>query len=155
MNFDDWVGTVPSEITDDALWGVKAYRISLFASELGWNDVTKLTKDRRTLNLSNQLYRSLGSVSANIAEGYSRGSKKDQTRFYEYSLGSARESRDWYYKGRHVLGTEIAIHRIRFLTQIIRLLLTTIPQKRSYRVSEPNIECETGIEELLTNIPIP
>ena len=58
-----------------------------------WKDVTKLMEDRRTLGLSDQLYRALGSISANLAEGYSRGTGKDRERFYEYSLGSARESR--------------------------------------------------------------
>jgi four helix bundle protein len=52
------------------------------------------------LGLSDQLYEAVGSVSANLAEGYSRGTGKDRARFYEYALGSARESRDWYFKAR-------------------------------------------------------
>jgi len=108
--------------------GPYRYILALFAADLGWNDVTKLMGDGRTLSLSDQLYRALGSISANIAEGYSRGSSKDRARFYEYSLGSARESRDWCYKGRHVLGEEVTTHRLHLVTQIIRLLLTMIPQ---------------------------
>ncbi|MFQ6040547.1 MAG: four helix bundle protein [Candidatus Poribacteria bacterium] len=60
-------------------------------------------RDKRTLGLSDQLYRALGAIGSDIAEGFSRKSGKDKARFYEYGLGSARESRDWYYKGRHVL----------------------------------------------------
>ena len=56
-------------------------------------------QDRRTIGLADQLYRSLGSIGANLAEGYSRGTGKDRAHFYEYALGSARESRDWYYIG--------------------------------------------------------
>ncbi len=41
---------------------------------IGWFDVTKLMQDRRTIGLFEQLYEALGSISANIAEGYSRGS---------------------------------------------------------------------------------
>jgi four helix bundle protein len=67
-------------------------------------DITKLMQDRRTLDLSGQLYEAIGSIGANFAEGYSRSSARDQARFYEYSLGSARESRTWYYDGRHILG---------------------------------------------------
>jgi len=52
------------------------------------------------------LYRAVGSIKANIAEGYSHRSGKDQARFYEYSLGSARESRGWYYDARHILGEQ-------------------------------------------------
>ena len=62
-------------------------RLALFAAEIGWQDVTKLVKDRRTQRLSDQLYRALGSIGANLAEGYSRGSNKDRARFYEYALG--------------------------------------------------------------------
>ena len=104
MNFHEWLSTVPDVIAGDALWTVEAYRLALFAADLGWFDCTKLMQDRRTLSLSDQLFRAVGSVGANISEGYSRGSGKDRARFYEYSLGSSRESRHWYYEGRHVLG---------------------------------------------------
>src|ERR1035437_11101852 len=104
MRFEEWVKSVSGEITGDSLWKMEAYRLALFAADLGWRDVTKLTGDRRTLDIASQLYRALGSIEANISEGYSRGSGRDRARFYEYALGSARESRGWYYKGRHVLG---------------------------------------------------
>ena len=86
--------------------------------------------------LSDQLNRALGSISANIAEGYSRSSVKDQARFYEYALGSARESRDWYYKARHVLGEAITGDRLELLTRVIRLLLVIIPHQRGSFVRE-------------------
>lgn len=87
MNYEEWARSVPHEITDDPLWRVEAYRLALFAGEVGWHDVTKLMGDQRTHSLSDQLYRALGSISANIAEGYSRGTGKDRARFYEYALG--------------------------------------------------------------------
>ena len=87
----------------------------MFVADVGWHDATKLMRDKRTLELSNQLYRSLGSISANLAAGYSRGTGKDRSRFYEYALGSARESRDWYYKGKHVLGPAVTVHRLNLL----------------------------------------
>ena len=99
MNYQEWLGTVPEELTGDPLWKMHVYRLALFVADLGWHDVTKLCQDKRTIALSDQLYRALGSISANIAEGYSRGSARDRARFYEYALGSARESRGWYYKG--------------------------------------------------------
>ncbi len=94
MKYNDWEASVPDEIKNDSLWKVKAYRSALFLGDLGWHDVARLTQGRRWFGLADQLYRSLGSVSANIAEGYSRGTGKDRARFYEHSLGSARESRD-------------------------------------------------------------
>ena len=94
MDFESWQQSVPEAIANDTLWKMKVYRLALFASDIGWSDVTKLTGDRRTLAVADQLFRALGSEGANIAEGYSRGSGKDRVRFYEYALGSARESRD-------------------------------------------------------------
>lgn len=116
MTYEEWLATVPSELTDDPLWRMEVYRLAVFLGELAWHDVSKLAKDKRTVSLSDQLYRAVGSVSGNIAEGYSRRSGKDQARFYEYSLGSAREARNWYYQGRYVLSEVVAMHRIRLLT---------------------------------------
>jgi four helix bundle protein len=132
MNYETWIKGVPAEITGDSLWKMEAYRLALFAADLGWHDVTRLTGNRCTLDLAGQLYRALGSIEANISEGYSRGSGRDRARFYEYALGSARESRGWYYKGRHVLGEAVTTHRLQFLTQIVRLLLTMVPDQRAY-----------------------
>ena len=74
-------------------------------------------KDERTRSLANQLYRAIGSISANIAEGYSRRSRKDRARFYEYALGSAREARTWYYQGRNILSAKVVSHRLQLLTK--------------------------------------
>src|SRR5580765_5186990 len=106
MNFQEWLETVPEEIKADSVWKSEAYRLALFAADLAWHDVTKLVRDKRTISLGDQLYRAAGAVSADIEEGYSRGTGKDRARFYEYGLGSAREARGWCFKGRHVLGHE-------------------------------------------------
>jgi four helix bundle protein len=81
MTYEEWEGTVPQAITGDTLWEVKAYRLALFAADISWEDVTKLSKDQRTRALTDQLYRALGSIGANIAEGYSRGTGRDRARF--------------------------------------------------------------------------
>jgi four helix bundle protein len=161
MNYEDWEKEVPEEIRADLLWKMKAYRLSLFVGDFGWLDVTKLMQDRRTVALSDQLYRSLGSISANLAEGYSHGTGKNRARYYEYSLGSTRESRDWYYKGRHILGESVAQHRLKFLAQIIRLLLTMIPHQRQNMLREGSevyqidqSDCDS-IDHLLHDIPLP
>ncbi len=166
MNFVEWEKNVPENIRNDSLWKTEVYRLALFLNDVGWHDLTKLLKDRRTIGLSDQLYRALGSISANIEEGYSRRSKKDQARFYEYSLGSARESRGWYYRGRHVLGQDVFTHRPQLLTAIIRLLLKLIPQQRGYSIREDSVSYQTGtkllqekdsitLKELLSDVPFP
>jgi len=131
LAYEEWEQTVPEEIKSDSVWRMQAYRLALYAADVGWEDVVLLARDRRTIGIAEQLFRSLGSISANLAEGYSRSSQRDQARFYEYALGSAREARDWYFKARHVLGSKVICERISLLTKIIRLLLTMIPQRRS------------------------
>src|SRR5215472_7137269 len=123
MNYQEWEQKVPLEIKNDSVWNSRAYRFSLFLSELAWHDSTKLLKDKRTISLADQLYRSAGAISADIEEGYSRGTGRDRARFYEYALGSARETRGWSYKGRHILGQSVTSHRIWLTTEIIKLLL--------------------------------
>jgi four helix bundle protein len=136
MTHEDWKLNVPKEITGDPLWRMEVYRLSLFVADLAWSDATKLVRDRRTISLADQLYRSASAVSSDVAEGYSRQSGKDQARYYEYALGSAREARNWYYEGRHILGEAVETHRIQLLTHIVRLLLKIIPSERGYHLRE-------------------
>ena len=131
MKFAEWESGVPEVLREDALWTVKAYRLSLFLADVAWHDVVKLSKAPGMRSLSDQLYRSCGSICANIEEGYSKKSSKDRARFYEYSLGSARETRGWFYRARHILGEEVATHRLGLTTEIIKLLLTMVPDQRS------------------------
>lgn len=155
MNFNEWVASLPKEITEDSLWKMEAYRLALFATEVGWHDVTELLKDKRTLGIADQLYRSLGSISANLAEGYSYHTGRSRAQFFQYALGSARESRDWYYKAHHVLKDEVVAHRISFLTQIIKLLLVMVPQQRgqTLKLREEQANYIVTSENLLEQIP--
>lgn len=169
MNYQAWIAKVPQTITDDSLWKVQVYRFALFLSDVAWQDTSKLMRDQRMLRLADQLYNAVGSIGANIAEGYSRGTGKDRARFYEYALGSAGESRDWYFKGRHVPGDEVTFHRLHMLTEIIRLLLVMVPQQRSSQIREEqhmyeisvhekldvNRQNHVNIEQLLQQVPLP
>src|SRR5438067_2166893 len=101
-----WEETVPQPIKADSVWRVEAFRLALFAGDLGWHDTGKLLASHQMRSVADQLYRSLGSISANIAEGYSRGTSKERAHFYEYALGSARESLIWYHHARHVLSEQ-------------------------------------------------
>lgn len=167
MNFSQWVNTVPASITGDALWRTRLYQLALFASDIGWHDVLALSRDKRTLSLADQLYRSLGSIGANIAEGYSYGTGPNRARLYEYALGSARESRHWYYKARYILGEKVTEHRLNLMTSMIRQLLSIIPEQRGrslkdqpaqYQVDKENpsaidMSSSLELELLLHDIP--
>lgn len=135
MTYRDWEQRVPRSITDDPLRTVRVYRLALFAYDLCWHDLQRV-KAERLYSLVDQLSRACGGISAQIAECYSRRTGKDRAHFYEYALGSARESRDWYFKARHILGQEVACHRMDLHAHTIRLLMTMVPDQRRDGVRE-------------------
>lgn len=140
MNYDEWMKSVPQSITNDRLWTLIAYRLALFLSDIAWYDVTKLISDQRTRSLSDQLYRAVGSIGANLAEGYSYSTGGNRARYFEYALGSARESREWYYRGRHVLGPQVTEHRLSLLARIAQLLIGYIPEQRTASLREESVK---------------
>ncbi len=159
MNYPDWQKTVPDDITQDPLWKLEVYRLGLFVADIAWQDALALNKTQLTRDLADQLYRAVCSISANITEGYSRSTGKDRARFLEYSLGSAREARDWYYKSRHTLKEEVVKHRINLLTQIIKILSVLTPHQRQKGIREEqasyNISPQSPGFNLDSEIPLP
>lgn len=133
----------PDELSDaspiggsgDPLGRLLAYRFAIQALRAAWADAQRLDRARITWSIAGQLYRAVGSIAGNIAEGYSRGSGPDRARLFEYALGSAREARVWYHAGTPVLGEVIVAERIDTLDRICRLLLTAIPHERRRRIT--------------------
>ena len=130
MTYEEWETGVPIDIRWDSLWKMKAYRLSLFMSDLAWEDAGTLLAEPRARSCADQLYRAAANISSNFCEGYSRGTGKGRAIFYEYAVGSARETRDWYYKGRRVLSPEVVSHRLGLASTIIRLGLTMVDHER-------------------------
>jgi four helix bundle protein len=125
-----------SATTADPVWRLPAYRYAVLALQEGWPDVGALARRPTTVAIAGQLYRALGSVAANLAEGYSRSSGADRARLYEYALGSARECVVWYRAAMPVLGDQTTTKRVQHLQQIIRLLLAVIPRERERRITK-------------------
>jgi len=92
-----------------------------------------MMKDPRGKVIARQLVRSVGSICANIEEGHGRGFGKENAYFQRIALGSARESRGWYYRGRRSLVPAILEHRIQLLDEIIAALVLSSGQQRQYR----------------------
>jgi four helix bundle protein len=109
---------------------MRAYQLARELSEVSWADAEKLKKHRVTDRVAGQLYAAVASVGANIAEGYGRSSGRERARFFEYALGSVRESMTWYRTGKPVLGEVISNERLDKLEHIRRLLLAIIPRER-------------------------
>ena len=157
MNYQEWFTTVPVEITQDPLWKLEVYRLGLFVAEIGGEDVVLLNKNSLTRDAADQIIRSLNSISANIAEGYSRSTGKDRARYFEYSLGEAREARDRYLKARRVLKHEVVLHRMKLLTQIVKMFNALVPTQRSHGIREEKGVYDTfsELENEILQTPIP
>ena len=145
QRLEAWASSVPDAIRGDRLWGLRLYRLGLWLGDLAWEDVTVLHRDGRTRRIADQLYRAVGSISANVAERYSRGSGKDRARFYECALGSAREARDWYHEARHRLGDEVTTDRIQILSDVIRLALGLIQKQTGRTLREPGLDYDSSL----------
>lgn len=73
---------------------IKIYKMAFNLSNYVWNLVVNwdyFTKD----TVGKQFIKAVDSISANIAEGFGRYTKKDKVNFYRYSYGSIKESLDW------------------------------------------------------------
>ncbi|MFZ4658106.1 MAG: four helix bundle protein [Caldilineaceae bacterium] len=135
-SFEEWVRQVPESIKQDSLWNFETYQSALFLADLAWFDAMKLLNDLRGKGIAWQLVDSSGSVPANIEEGFGRGFGKDYARFLRISLGSAKETRGWYYRGRHVFDPTVVEHRMNLANKIISGLVTTAAQQRKYEKGE-------------------
>ena len=59
--------------------------------------LTKQFPDEERFGITSQLRRAASSISANIAEGFGRSSKKDTAHFYHIARGSLLESKNFVY----------------------------------------------------------
>lgn len=118
----------------DPLSRMPAYSLAVELVDGCWRDVECLKKNWSTRLIAPQLYRSAVSISANIAEGYSRSSGRDRVRFFEYALGSARECRTWYEASQRALPRRNVQRQVEKLGRICRILLSVIPRERDLEV---------------------
>ena len=135
MTFEDWEATAAGEYGEDRIWRMRTYRLACYLAEVAWADAEALGREHLTREIAAQLVLALGSIRANLAEGYSRSPGRDRARFFEYSLGSARESREWYRHTKRVLGEDTIAARCAALDEITRLLLAIIPRERERRIT--------------------
>jgi four helix bundle protein len=108
---------------------VKKFPSHQLGSELWkefWVDSEVILRDIRGREIVRQLTKSVGSITANIEEGYGRGFSRDYLNFLKYARGSARESKGWYEKSAFLLKEETLTQRIQKLDSIIGLLSKAI-----------------------------
>ena len=78
---------------------VHAYKIAFHLSNYVW-DIVREWNNFAKDTVGKQFVRAIDSISANLAEGFGRYSKKAKIQFYHYSFGSIKESFDWNEKSK-------------------------------------------------------
>ena len=137
IDYDTWARLVPPEITTDTIWRTPAYRLSLFAMACAQLDLPLLVRHRASRPHVDQLLRAVGGISASLDEGYSRSSGRERAHYYEYALGSARESRGWYLKCAAALPADLVRRRIALFSRIVRILTVVVPRERAESSMKP------------------
>ncbi len=92
--------------------------------ELTVKDIEIFPKNLTARIIAEQLIRSSGSISANIAEGFGRRGHKELTYHLGVAKGSGTETQDWYIKCQKIqfLDEGIVKERIDLLYEIIKML---------------------------------
>jgi four helix bundle protein len=105
--------------TDLDVWQMSHH---LFIEAL--EDIKKIPNTIGTKIVADQLLRSIGSISANIAEGFNSKTTKKYLSYLDISLNSSAEAENWYYKVRdgNWLDKNIVNQRVETCTIICRML---------------------------------
>ncbi len=131
MTYEEWEAQVHPGIKREPVWSFVGYRKALFLCELAWDDCGKMAGDRRGRAIAEQLIRSCGSICANIEEGNGRGFGRERNWFFRVALGSARESKGWYWRARHLLGSAVLDQRLALSDEVIALLVTELANQQN------------------------
>ena len=110
----------------DRLEELEVYRLAMQVWELFWQDSERRAKDFLGREIARQMVRCIGSIAANIEEGYGRGFVKEYPQHLRYSQGSAREARGWYQRVLPLLGRELVQGRDEMLSRLIGMLSNAI-----------------------------
>lgn len=129
-SYETWEETVHERVRSEPIWAFIGYRKSLFLYDLAWEDCEQLLKDERGKAIAHQLIRAAGSISANVEEGHGRGYGNERNWFFRVAIGSARESKGWYWRGRNLLSPEVFDHRLALLDENIALLVTELSRQK-------------------------
>lgn len=133
LSIEEWISSVPEAIRRDPLWKFQVYPKALFLADIAWEDCGQMMNDPRGRAVAEQLIRSAGSIPANLEEGYGRGYGKDNAHFLRIALGSARETRGWYYRARRLLPDGILEVRIALISEIIAILVPSAQYQKAYK----------------------
>ncbi len=133
LTFEAWIETVHDGVKKEPIWQSLAYRKALFFHECVWHDFDILRRDIRGKAIMEQLIRSAGSISANLEEGHGRGYGKQRNWFFKVAIGSARESKGWYWRAHPLFSKEVLDARLALIDEVIALLVSELSRQSRYQ----------------------
>ena len=111
---------------EDPLYRYPFYVMALEFCDSVMEDTERPIRDERWIVIVRQLVRSAGSISANIEEGYGRGTSPEFAHRLRLARGEAQESRGWYRRSKRFLPGELIEVRRQKAGEIVALLTATI-----------------------------
>ena len=126
-----WEARQREEITKDPLWRLNIYRETMFLLQRIREDVREHGPSGSYSAAKEQLLTAVGSIVANVAEGYGRPTTADRVRFMSYAFGSVREAVVWCETLRPSLVHAPTDDRIARLVRIRRMLIGLLVRLRS------------------------
>lgn len=95
-------------------------------------EITQVFPDAEKFGLTNQLRRASVSISSNIAEGFSRQSRREKLQFYYIAKGSLTEVEsqlDLAYRVKYITGRDVELFAARTLKlgKLLTALMRSIP----------------------------
>jgi four helix bundle protein len=99
-------------------------------------DIGNVTTSMAARVIGNQVLRSASSISANIAEGFGRRTRKEYTHYLIVARGSMTETLDWYLKCRdlQLINMVTSSARRDALEEILKMLNRMISRQLSKRI---------------------
>lgn len=112
-----------SDFTELVMWQKSS---ELLKATVG--DIESFERKIGARQIGDQLFRSVSSISANIAEGFGRRSRKEFAQACVVSRGETDESRNWYFqcKGLNLLSAETVEQRNATLIELRKMITSFI-----------------------------
>ena len=124
-------------IFEDLIVWQKAHKFFLDVVQ----DVSTFSPGMAGRVIANQVLRSAGSISANIAEGFGRRTGKEYTHYLIVARGSTTETLNWYLKCRdlRLIDSDVFTSRRAMLEEILKMLNRMVSQQLNKRTANSPI----------------
>ncbi len=140
FDYATWEAGVHERVKREPIWQFLGYRKALYVFDLAWEDCRQFNKDVCGRAIAEQLIRSSGSIGANLEEGHGRGYGKQRDWFFKVAIGSARETKGWYWRAHCLLSADTLDGRLTLLDEIIGALIGELQRQSARRLAEPETE---------------